>query len=74
MSRVQRIALDPSRAREELGWEAKRSFSQGLEETVRWYVDHQAWTERVTSGAYRSYYETQYRARLEERREPERRP
>ncbi len=37
---------------------------QGLQETVRWYVDHPAGWERVMSGAYRQYFDTQYRARL----------
>ena len=37
------------------------TFEQGLEDTVRWYVDNPTWWERVKSGAYRQYYETQYR-------------
>ncbi|HVG58882.1 MAG TPA: dTDP-glucose 4,6-dehydratase, partial [Hyalangium sp.] len=36
----------------------------GLADTVKWYVDNSAWWERVMSGAYRQYFETQYRARL----------
>ena len=42
-------------------------LEEGLAETVRWYVDHPAWWERVTSGAYRQYFETQYRTRLQGR-------
>ncbi len=59
-----RYAIDPSKTQRELGWEPKRGFEKGLSDTVRWYVENSAWTDRVTSGAYRSYFETQYRARL----------
>ena len=59
-----RYAIDASKAKAELGWAPKHTFEAGLEETVKWYVDHRAWVERVTSGAYRTYFETQYRARL----------
>jgi dTDP-glucose 4,6-dehydratase len=60
-----RYAIDPTRMRTELGWSAQRTFEQGLEETVRWYVDHPTWWERVMSGAYRNYFDTQYGKRLE---------
>jgi dTDP-glucose 4,6-dehydratase len=59
-----RYAIDATKAKAELGWAPKHTFEQGLEETVKWYVDNRAWVERVTSGAYRTYFETQYRARL----------
>ncbi len=59
-----RYAIDPSKAQTEIGWSPQHSFEQGLEETVRWYVDHPQWWQNVKSGAYRQYYETQYRARL----------
>src|ERR671918_204144 len=59
-----RYAIDPSKAKRELGWTPAHTFEQGLEETVRWYVDNARWWEHVLSGAYRQYFETQYRARL----------
>jgi len=59
-----RYAIDPGKIRRELGWMPQRTFEQGLEATVRWYVDHPEWWKHVKSGAYRQYYETQYRARL----------
>ncbi|MGZ6135790.1 MAG: dTDP-glucose 4,6-dehydratase, partial [Myxococcaceae bacterium] len=59
-----RYAIDPTRIRTELGWTPGRTFQQGLEATVRWYVDHPEWWKQVKSGAYRQYYETQYRGRL----------
>ena len=59
-----RYAIDPTKIRTELGWSAAHTFEKGLEETVRWYVDNAAWWEGVNSGAYRQYFETQYRQRL----------
>jgi dTDP-glucose 4,6-dehydratase len=59
-----RYAIDPAKIRSELAWKPQRTFQQGLEATVRWYVDHPDWWKHVKSGAYRQYYETQYRARL----------
>ncbi|WP_223633538.1 dTDP-glucose 4,6-dehydratase [Corallococcus sp. EGB] len=49
-----RYAIDPSKSRRELGWAPVHSFEEGLVDTVRWYVDHPEWWERVMSGAYRS--------------------
>jgi len=60
-----RYAIDPSKASAELGWSPRHSFEQGLEETVRWYADHPRWWQSVKSGAYRQYYDKQYRARLD---------
>ncbi|QRO01293.1 dTDP-glucose 4,6-dehydratase [Archangium violaceum] len=60
-----RYAIDPSKSRAELGWTPAHTFERGLEETVRWYVDHRDWWQRVMSGAYRDYFDTQYRARLQ---------
>lgn len=62
-----RYAIDPSKIRAELGWTPAHTFEQGLAETVRWYVDHPAWWQRVMSGEYRQYFETQYRSRLQGR-------
>jgi len=59
-----RYAIDASKAKAELGWSPAHTFEQGLAETVRWYVDNRSWWKDVISGAYREYYEKQYRARL----------
>ena len=59
-----RYAIDATRSRTELGWAPSHSFEQGLAETVRWFVDHRAWWERVMSGEYRGYFQRQYQARL----------
>ncbi len=48
-----RYAIDASKIRRELGWRPKHGFEDGLGSTVRWYLDHRSWWERVMSGAYR---------------------
>lgn len=55
-----RYAIDPTKAREELGWEATVKLEQGLRQTVQWYLQNEQWLESVTSGAYRDYYAQQY--------------
>ncbi len=58
-----RYAIDSSRITDELGWSPSLKFEEGLELTVDWYLDNQEWMERVTSGAYQSYYQKQYEER-----------
>ena len=59
-----RYAIDASRIRDDLGWEPSRRFEEALPETVQWYLDNRGWWERVRSGAYLEYYETQYGGRI----------
>jgi len=59
-----RYAIDSSRCRTELKWQPRHTFEAGLDATVRWYVENPGWWQHVKSGAYRQYYETQYRSRL----------
>lgn len=56
-----RYAIDAGKIKAELGWEPTRSaWPDALEQTVRWYVDHESWWRRVKSGAYRDYYTKMY--------------
>jgi dTDP-glucose 4,6-dehydratase len=59
-----RYAIDPTKTKRELGWAPAHTFEQGLDDTVAWYLDNRTWWERVTSGAYRQYFDTQYKLRL----------
>ncbi|MGO3840997.1 MAG: dTDP-glucose 4,6-dehydratase [Alcaligenes pakistanensis] len=49
----QRYAINASKIRQELGWQAQESFETGLRKTVRWYLENTSWWERILSGAYR---------------------
>ena len=55
-----RYAIDSSKLQRELGWEPSLQFEEGIEKTVRWYLDNQAWLDNVTSGDYLKYYESMY--------------
>lgn len=55
-----RYAIDATKIKRELGWEPSVTFEQGLSETIDWYLANEKWLERVTTGAYQSYYEKQY--------------
>jgi len=47
-----RYAMDISRIAHELGWKPRMSFLSGLEQTVRWYLDHRPWWQGIRKGAY----------------------
>ena len=55
-----RYAIDSSKLKSELGWEPSLQFEEGIEKTVRWYLENEAWLDNITSGAYERYYEEQY--------------
>lgn len=56
-----RYAIDSSKLKEELGWEPSLQFEEGIEKTVRWYLENQEWMDNVTSGEYQKYYEEMYK-------------
>ena len=58
-----RYAIDSTKLQKELGWEPSLQFEEGIEKTVRWYLDNEAWMENVTSGDYQKYYEEMYSKR-----------
>jgi dTDP-glucose 4,6-dehydratase len=58
-----RYAIDFSKIKRELGWSPQESLQNGLRKTVRWYLDHAGWVERVRSGAYLEWIEKNYGGR-----------
>ena len=55
-----RYAIDSSKLQRELGWEPSLQFEEGIEKTVKWYLENQAWMDNVTSGDYQNYYKEMY--------------
>ena len=55
-----RYAIDSTKLKNELGWEPSLQFEEGIEKTVKWYLDNQGWLDLVTSGDYQGYYERMY--------------
>ena len=58
-----RYAIDSRKLQSELGWEPSLQFEEGIEKTVRWYLDNQAWMDNITSGEYECYYDDMYSGR-----------
>jgi dTDP-glucose 4,6-dehydratase len=48
-----RYAIDPTKIRDELGWEPKEDFKSGFRKTVEWYLENREWTDRILSGDYK---------------------
>ena len=55
-----RYAIDSTKLKNELGWEPSLQFEEGIEKTVKWYLDNKKWVDRVTSGDYQDYYKKMY--------------
>lgn len=48
-----RYAIDPAKIHRELGWLPQTKFADGLQKTIRWYLDNRGWWERIISGEYK---------------------
>lgn len=57
-----RYAIDATKIQRELGWEPTLQFEEGIEKTIRWYLDNPEWLANVTSGDYLHYYKQMYGA------------
>ncbi|MCP4883151.1 MAG: dTDP-glucose 4,6-dehydratase, partial [Flavobacteriales bacterium] len=55
-----RYAIDSTKLKKELGWEPSLQFEEGIEKTVKWYLENQEWLDNVTSGDYQAYYQKMY--------------
>ena len=58
-----RYAIDSTKLQKELGWEPSLQFEEGIEKTVRWYLENQESMDQVTSGDYQNYYDEMYKGR-----------
>ncbi|MDE6480079.1 MAG: dTDP-glucose 4,6-dehydratase [Muribaculaceae bacterium] len=58
-----RYAIDSRKLQSELGWEPSLQFEEGIEKTVRWYLDNQEWMDNITTGEYEKYYDYMYKNR-----------
>lgn len=58
-----RYAIDSTKLQRELGWEPSLQFEEGIEKTVRWYLENQEWMGNITSGDYEKYYDDMYKNR-----------
>ena len=52
-----RYAIDSSKVERELGWNLTYTFDQGIEETVKWYLEHTDWIDDIQSGEYKNAYQ-----------------
>ena len=55
-----RYAIDSTKLKDELGWEPSLQFEEGIDKTVKWYLENQEWLNNVTSGDYQAYYQKMY--------------
>lgn len=55
-----RYDIDSTKLQKELGWEPSLQFEEGVEKTVKWYLENEAWMDNITSGEYEKYYESMY--------------
>jgi dTDP-glucose 4,6-dehydratase len=55
-----RYAIDPTKIKNELGWEPTTTFDEGIKKTIQWYLDNKSWWENIINGEYQNYYDKMY--------------
>jgi len=55
-----RYAIDPTKIKNELGWEPETKFEQGIKQTIDWYLENQEWMKKVITGEYMEFYRRNY--------------
>ncbi len=58
-----RYAIDPTKIHRELGWLPETMFDDGIQKTVKWYLENREWWEKIINGEYMEYYEKMYEGR-----------
>ena len=58
-----RYAIDPAKITKELGWEPETKFEDGIDKTIKWYLENETWWKEIVSGDYKNYYEKMYSGR-----------
>ena len=58
-----RYAIDATKLERELGWKPSITFEEGIQKTIDWYLENQAWLDNVTTGDYLKYYSQQYQVK-----------
>ena len=58
-----RYAIDPTKIHNELGWLPETPFDEGMEKTVKWYLENRKWWENIINGEYQNYYKKMYEGR-----------
>lgn len=58
-----RYAIDSTKLQKELRWAPSLQFEEGIEKTVKWYLENEVWMDNITSGKYEKYYEDMYKER-----------
>jgi len=58
-----RYAIDPTKIKNELGWEPTTGFGEGIKKTIVWYITHKPWWQRILNGEYQNYYKKMYDGR-----------
>lgn len=58
-----RYAIDATKIKNELGWEPSLQFEEGIQKTVKWYLENETWMKNVTAGNYQKYYDEMYKNR-----------
>lgn len=59
----QRYGIDPTKIKNELGWEPVTTFEVGIKKTIKWYLENKEWWENIINGEYQNYYKRMYEGR-----------
>ncbi|WP_196606904.1 dTDP-glucose 4,6-dehydratase [Pectinatus frisingensis] len=55
-----RYAINPAKINDELDWQPKTRFNEGMKKTIKWYLVHRDWWQKIIDGSYKDYYAKMY--------------